>query len=161
MPRISTENSSISANVCARISQAQDNPGIFLIPEAPLETRCGFVEEELSPSLLRRVQESSATLWQTSSMAGGQLLDTCVLKQAKKPRFPAIFLSYKGISACFSWSFGEMTRPAICTQRHLLIASFLEPQAYRFALLSPFSFLCALLFFSVSLPLLSRERPCG
>lgn len=51
-----------------------------------------------------------------------------------------------------------MTRPAICMHRHLLVASFLEPQAHRFALLSPFSFLSALLFFSVSLPLLPRER---
>lgn len=42
--------------------------------------------------------------------------------------------------------------------RHLLVASFLEPQAHRFALLSPFSFLSALLFLSVSLPLLPRER---
>lgn len=37
----------------------------------------------------------------------------------------------------FCWRFGEITCPAICMHRHLLIASFLEPQAHRFVLLSP------------------------
>lgn len=48
---VSTECSSSSTKLCFRISQAKDNPGIFLITKAPVKTRCGFGKEDLSPLL--------------------------------------------------------------------------------------------------------------
>lgn len=51
IPIVSTECSSSSTKVCLRISQAKDNPGIFLITKAPVKTRCGIGKEDLSPLL--------------------------------------------------------------------------------------------------------------
>lgn len=55
MPWVSTESSSSWAKVCVQISQAKDNPGIFLITKAPVESRCGIEEGDPSPLLLQLV----------------------------------------------------------------------------------------------------------